>query len=147
MELYSLLTIGQSIIFTRVSFAPALGNLNLKVMWTTQKRDEADEIARRMSAEGHKVTSLHGQLEPADRDRIMDDFKNGRSKVLITTNVIARGIDILQVNVVVKWVSSRLSSAFCSQPVDQAYLPLTIRFQLRSSSRSTRQARCRNLYT
>jgi ATP-dependent RNA helicase DDX19/DBP5 len=59
-----------------------------------------------MSAEGHKVVSLHGQQTPEERDRVMDDFKNGKSKVLISTNVIARGIDVLQVNVVVKWVAS-----------------------------------------
>lgn len=55
-----------------------------------------------MSAEGHMVTSLHGQLDPSQRDAVMDDFKAGRTKVLITTNVIARGIDVLQVNVVIK---------------------------------------------
>ena len=56
-----------------------------------------------MTAEGHKVTSLQGALEPAERDRVMDDFKNGKTKVLITTNVLSRGIDVLQVNMVIKW--------------------------------------------
>lgn len=58
-----------------------------------------------MTAEGHRVTSLHGQLDPSQRDVVMDDFKAGRTKVLITTNVIARGIDVLQVNVVIKFVA------------------------------------------
>lgn len=83
-NLYDLLTIGQSIIFCRT-------------------RATADEIARRMTAEGHSVVSLHGKLEPAERDRIMDKFRNGESKVLITTNVIARGIDILQVTLVINY--------------------------------------------
>lgn len=55
-----------------------------------------------MVAEGHKVTALHGQLEGHERDTVMDDFKAGKTKVLITTNVIARGIDVLQVNLVIK---------------------------------------------
>lgn len=38
-----------------------------------------------------------------DRDAILDGFRNGKTKVLITTNVIARGIDILQVNMVVNY--------------------------------------------
>ena len=38
-----------------------------------------------------------------DRDDILDDFRNGKTKVLITTNVIARGIDIQQVNMVVNY--------------------------------------------
>ena len=56
-----------------------------------------------MTSEGHQVTLLHGAKEPAERDRVIDDFRDGKSKVLITTNVIARGIDILQVNMVVNY--------------------------------------------
>jgi ATP-dependent RNA helicase DDX19/DBP5 len=84
VALYSLLTIGQSIIFVRT-------------------RATADEIARRMTAEGHTVISLHGKQEPAERDFVIDSFRSGKSKVLITTNVLARGIDILQVNLVINY--------------------------------------------
>jgi len=56
-----------------------------------------------MTAEGHKVTSLHGKLETTERDAIMESFRDGKTKVLITTNVIARGIDISQVNMVVNY--------------------------------------------
>jgi ATP-dependent RNA helicase DDX19/DBP5 len=40
---------------------------------------------------------------PDERDRIMDEFRRGEFKVLITTNVISRGIDILQVSLVVNY--------------------------------------------
>lgn len=56
-----------------------------------------------MSAEGHKVVSLHGKLETTERDAVMESFREGKTKVLITTNVIARGIDISQVNMVVNY--------------------------------------------
>ena len=56
-----------------------------------------------MTAEGHKVASLHGAKDAGERDAIIDSFREGREKVLITTNVIARGIDILQVNMVVNY--------------------------------------------
>ena len=56
-----------------------------------------------MTAEGHKVASLHGAKEGTERDAIIDGFRAGKEKVLITTNVIARGIDILQVNMVVNY--------------------------------------------
>lgn len=56
-----------------------------------------------MTKEGHSVVSLHGKLEPAERDLVMDKFRSGESKVLITTNVIARGIDILQVTLVINY--------------------------------------------
>ncbi|KIL67551.1 hypothetical protein M378DRAFT_191576 [Amanita muscaria Koide BX008] len=84
VSLYQLLTIGQSIIFTRY-------------------RHVADKIAARMTTEGHKVASLHGAKDAAERDEIIDNFREGRDKVLITTNVVARGIDILQVNMVVNY--------------------------------------------
>jgi len=84
VALYSLLTIGSSIIFCH-------------------RRETADRISARMTAEGHQVASLHGAKEGGERDRIIDEFREGLSKVLITTNVIARGIDIPQVNMVVNY--------------------------------------------
>jgi ATP-dependent RNA helicase DDX19/DBP5 len=56
-----------------------------------------------MTNEGHKVASLHGAKDASERDSIIDKFREGREKVLITTNVIARGIDVLQVNMVVNY--------------------------------------------
>lgn len=82
--IYGLLTIGQSIIFVR-------------------QRVTADQLAKKMADEGHQVTCLHGAFDPEMRDKAIDDFREGRSKVLITTNVIARGIDILQVNLVINF--------------------------------------------
>ncbi|WBW74113.1 cytoplasmic ATP-dependent RNA helicase Dbp5 [Schizosaccharomyces osmophilus] len=100
VELYGLLTIGQSIIFCR-------------------KKDTAEEIARRMVQDGHTVSCLTGNLDGAQRDHIMDSFRAGTSKVLITTNVIARGIDVLQVNMVVNY-DMPLDSA--GKPDPQTYL-------------------------
>jgi ATP-dependent RNA helicase DDX19/DBP5 len=47
-----------------------------------------------MVAEGHKVASLHGAKVGSERDSIIDGFREGREKVLITTNVISRGMDV-----------------------------------------------------
>jgi len=83
-ELYGLLTIASSIIFV-------------------QRKITADKLYIRMKNEGHAVSVLHGGLVPEDRDRLIDDFREGRSKVLITTNVLARGIDIPSVSMVVNY--------------------------------------------
>ncbi|GMF82862.1 unnamed protein product [[Candida] boidinii] len=56
-----------------------------------------------MRSKGHKVSILHSSLENDERDRLIDDFREGRSKVLITTNVLARGIDIPSVSMVVNF--------------------------------------------
>jgi ATP-dependent RNA helicase DDX19/DBP5 len=56
-----------------------------------------------MTAEGHKVVSLTGGYEGAQRDVIIDSFRMGHAKVLITTNVLARGIDVQSVSMVVNY--------------------------------------------
>lgn len=70
-----------------------------------QRRETADKIHRRMVNHGHKVACLHSQLENAGpaRDTIIDDFRFGKTKVLITTNVLARGLDVATVSMVVNY--------------------------------------------
>lgn len=63
-----------------------------------------------MTAEGHKVASLTGAYEGSQRDAIIDAFRMGQAKVLITTNVLARGIDVQSVSMVVNYVSSVVCS-------------------------------------
>lgn len=100
LELYNILTIGQSIIFVG-------------------KRETADKIAKQLIAEGNKVASLHGALNPAERDEKIDAFREGKSKVLIATNVIARGIDISQVTVVINYDLPKTQSG---QPDVETYV-------------------------
>ncbi|KAK9479831.1 P-loop containing nucleoside triphosphate hydrolase protein [Lipomyces japonicus] len=82
--LYHLITVGSSIIFVRT-------------------RETADKVQARMVADGHRVAVLHGGFLGEDRDRIIEDFRAGRVKVLITTNVLARGIDIASVSMVINY--------------------------------------------
>src|SRR6201986_617078 len=56
-----------------------------------------------MTADGHEVAHLSGALEGADRDSVIDRFRQGLAKVLITTNVLARGIDVSSVTMVVNY--------------------------------------------
>lgn len=57
-----------------------------------------------MVAEGHTVASLTGGIEGSQRDAVIDAFRNGDAKVLITTNVLARGIDVSTVSLVINYV-------------------------------------------
>ena len=61
-----------------------------------------------MEKEGHKVACLTGQFEGADRDLLIDAFREGQAKVLIATNVLARGIDVQTVSLVINYVSLEL---------------------------------------
>jgi ATP-dependent RNA helicase DDX19/DBP5 len=56
-----------------------------------------------MTAEGHKVVSLTGGYEGSQRDVIIDSFRMGHAKVLIATNVLARGIDVQSVSMVINY--------------------------------------------
>lgn len=67
-------------------------------------RKTAQELHKRMKAEGHQVSLLHGgDMEPAERDKVLDDFRSNKTRILITTNVLARGIDILQISLVINF--------------------------------------------
>lgn len=75
-----------------------------------QTRDDALKIEQRMNEEHHKVACLTGQFEGYQRDIIIDSFRDGRTKVLITTNVLARGIDVQTVSLVVNYVGLQMST-------------------------------------
>ena len=51
----------------------------------------------------HGLIFQHGDMEQADRDIIMREFRSGSSRVLITTDLLARGIDVQQVSLVINY--------------------------------------------
>lgn len=68
-----------------------------------------------MNAEGHQCACLTGEYTGKDRDTIIDAFRDGRAKVLITTNVLSRGIDVQSVSLVVNYVSDSLTTSILSR--------------------------------
>lgn len=56
-----------------------------------------------MTSEGHSVAVLSGELSVEQRLAVLDRFRAGLEKVLITTNVLSRGIDVEQVTIVVNF--------------------------------------------
>ena len=56
-----------------------------------------------MHAEGYVVALLSGELDVASRAKILKRFRDGKERVLVTTNVCARGIDVEQVTLVVNF--------------------------------------------
>jgi ATP-dependent RNA helicase DbpA len=61
------------------------------------------EIAGALAVGGASVASLHGDLEQYDRDREMAKFRNGSTRVLVATDVAARGIDLEKLDLVVNF--------------------------------------------
>nr|CAH7742771.1 unnamed protein product [Callosobruchus chinensis] len=66
-------------------------------------RRTAAWLSERMSKDGHAVAVLSGDLTVEQRINVLDRFRGGREKVLITTNVLSRGIDVEQVTIVVNF--------------------------------------------
>lgn len=83
-DLYDSLTITQGVIFC---------NTKKKVEWLAQK----------MSQSNFAVVAMHGDMKQEDRDKVMNDFRTGHSRVLISTDVWARGIDVQQVSLVINY--------------------------------------------
>lgn len=61
------------------------------------------ELEQALAAQGRSVASLHGDLEQFERDRVMAKFRNGSTRVLVATDVAARGIDLDSLDLVVNF--------------------------------------------
>jgi len=83
-DLYETLTITQAIIYC---------NTRRKVDWLTDKMGQRD----------FTVSSMHGDMNGEERGLIMKEFRSGSSRVLITTDLLARGIDVQQVSLVINY--------------------------------------------
>lgn len=56
-----------------------------------------------MRSRDHTVSATHGDMDQNTRDVIMREFRSGSSRVLITTDLLARGIDVQQVSLVINF--------------------------------------------
>eukprot|EP00823_Brevimastigomonas_motovehiculus_P008663 TRINITY_DN7_c0_g2_i1.p1 TRINITY_DN7_c0_g2~~TRINITY_DN7_c0_g2_i1.p1 ORF type:complete len:455 (+),score=153.79 TRINITY_DN7_c0_g2_i1:111-1475(+) len=83
-DLYDILTITQAVIFC---------NTKMKVDWLAKKMLEAN----------FTVSAMHGAMPQKEREAIMSDFRAGKSRVLIATDVWGRGLDVQQVSLVINY--------------------------------------------
>lgn len=61
------------------------------------------ELAEKMTEKGFTVSSIHGDLQQFERDKIMYAFRTASSRVLISTDLLARGIDVQQVSLIINF--------------------------------------------
>jgi superfamily II DNA/RNA helicase len=79
-------------------------NLNIvQAVIFCNKKQKADWLAEKMTAQGYPVSCIHGELERNERRKRMDDFKAGSSRVMVATDIIARGIDVQQLSLVINY--------------------------------------------
>ncbi|SHE87019.1 DEAD/DEAH box helicase [Flavisolibacter ginsengisoli] len=60
----------------------------------TRTKADAQEIAEKLTREGYDIDALHGDLTQAQRNKVMDEFREKTLQLLIATDVAARGIDV-----------------------------------------------------
>ena len=72
----------------------------------------ADRVARRLSRAGHSATQIHGDRSQAQRSTALRSFSEGRHRVLVATDVAARGIDVADVAHVVNFDMPREAEDF-----------------------------------
>lgn len=71
----------------------------LSIVFCNTKR-QVDELVQALQGRGYFAEGLHGDLKQVQRDRVMESFRNGRTDILIATDVAARGIDVGNVEAV-----------------------------------------------
>ena len=69
------------------------------IVFCNTKR-QVDELVQALQGRGYFAEGLHGDLKQVQRDRVMESFRNGRTDILIATDVAARGIDVGNVEAV-----------------------------------------------
>lgn len=71
----------------------------LSVVFCNTKKG-VDELVQSLQGRGYYAEGLHGDLKQEQRDRVMNAFRNGRTDILVATDVAARGIDVDDVEAV-----------------------------------------------
>lgn len=83
-DIYQHLTINQALIYVN-------------------KRQKAEWLAQKMRDAGFTLECIHGEMDVAERKKRMHDFRSGGVRVLISTDLLARGIDVQQVSIVINY--------------------------------------------
>jgi translation initiation factor 4A len=84
LDLYQLVTVNQALIYVN-------------------KRQIAEWLEKQLASQGFTLEYIHGDMEVAERKQRMDDFRSGTVRVLISTDLLARGIDVQQVSLVINY--------------------------------------------
>ncbi|PKG58212.1 RNA helicase [Shewanella sp. Choline-02u-19] len=69
----------------------------------TATRSDTERLAIKLAEEGFKTASLSGELKQTARNQIMDEFSRGLQQILVTTDVASRGLDLLNVSLVINF--------------------------------------------
>ena len=81
-----------------------IGSRNYKqVLVFVRKKQEADEVAKELNLSGLKTFVIHGDKSAGVRTRALSAFKEGKTRVLVATDIAARGLDIPNLEIVINY--------------------------------------------
>jgi ATP-dependent RNA helicase RhlE len=78
----------------------------------TRTKHRAKRLADQLSKAGHKAVGLQGNMSQPQRDRAMKGFRSGRYKLLVATDIVARGIDVSNVSYVINFDAPTTAEAY-----------------------------------
>ena len=61
------------------------------------------EVYDRLMKDNFPVAYIHGELSSSDRTRVMEEFKSGHTRILLSTDLLSRGIDVQQLSLVINF--------------------------------------------
>jgi len=93
LNLYKMMEISQAIIFCN-------------------SKKTVDYLTEEMTKKSFVVSAIHSDLQPQEREKVMREFRNGASRVLVSTDLMARGIDVYQVSLVINYDLPRLKETY-----------------------------------
>ncbi|MCG9696272.1 DEAD/DEAH box helicase [Shewanella sp. Isolate11] len=83
-----------------------------QVIIFTATRSDTDRLATKLAEQGYSTASLSGELKQAARNQIMDQFSRGQQQILVTTDVASRGLDLLNVSLVINFDMPKLAEEY-----------------------------------
>jgi len=81
------------------------------VIFTATKRG-ADKLAERLAAQGHGAAALHGDMNQRERKRVIERMKRGEHRLLVATDIAARGLDIQGISHVINFDLPRVAEDY-----------------------------------
>ena len=82
------------------------------VLVFTRTKHRAKNLGKKLMAEGYRSTSLQGNLSQARRKAALDGFRNGSFKILVATDIAARGIDVTRISHVINYDMPSTTDAY-----------------------------------
>lgn len=93
-DIYDMISVSQSIVYVNT-------------------KNAAEELSHNLEKNNFTVSVIHSKLPPEEREKIMKEFRNGTTRILISTDLLSRGIDIQQVSIVINYELPHSSNKEC----------------------------------